>query len=227
MTNRNKQIVCWIALLLSALLAAVGVWLLSSVLANDIEASVPQFENTNITGLSDNFDSDGYFVMTADDYFHEIKGGEVIRSTLVSKVAEDSAELMKVIPIHETRMLVCSRSYVYLLDLQQGADGKSQWQQKDAVQVYYYSGPALYDFREDAVKKLADELKAEGFVCEGYKEITLLGQNVNSYGKDLDCGYDFADLLEEIDNRVESIERKHSFKNQVSLTEEALIRNKY
>lgn len=29
----------------------------------------------------------------------------------------------------------------------------------------------------------------------GAKEITLLGQNVNSYGKDLDCGVDFADLL--------------------------------
>ena len=29
----------------------------------------------------------------------------------------------------------------------------------------------------------------------GCKEITLLGQNVNSYGKDLDCGIDFADLL--------------------------------
>ena len=31
--------------------------------------------------------------------------------------------------------------------------------------------------------------------AEGYKEITLLGQNVNSYGKDLDCGVDFADLM--------------------------------
>ena len=29
----------------------------------------------------------------------------------------------------------------------------------------------------------------------GAKEITLLGQNVNSYGKDLSCGMDFADLL--------------------------------
>lgn len=34
---------------------------------------------------------------------------------------------------------------------------------------------------------------------EGYKEITLLGQNVNSYGKDLYNGeYDFADLLGDI-----------------------------
>ena len=32
-------------------------------------------------------------------------------------------------------------------------------------------------------------------IAQGYKEITLLGQNVNSYGKDLDCGMDFADLL--------------------------------
>ena len=32
----------------------------------------------------------------------------------------------------------------------------------------------------------------------GCKEITLLGQNVNSYGKDLDCGTDFADLLAQI-----------------------------
>ena len=34
---------------------------------------------------------------------------------------------------------------------------------------------------------------------EGYKEITLLGQNVNSYGKDLDTPWDFADLLSELD----------------------------
>ena len=33
---------------------------------------------------------------------------------------------------------------------------------------------------------------------EGYKEITLLGQNVNAYGKDLDYGYNFATLLEEV-----------------------------
>ena len=36
-------------------------------------------------------------------------------------------------------------------------------------------------------------------IAQGYKEITLLGQNVNSYGKDLGTGYDFADLLAAID----------------------------
>ena len=34
----------------------------------------------------------------------------------------------------------------------------------------------------------------------GYKDITLLGQNVNSYGKDLDLGVDFAWLLEQVND---------------------------
>ena len=37
-------------------------------------------------------------------------------------------------------------------------------------------------------------------VESGFKDITLLGQNVNSYGKDLDLGYDFADLLNELND---------------------------
>ena len=40
---------------------------------------------------------------------------------------------------------------------------------------------------------ILDEIR--GLVAEGYKDITLLGQNVNSYGKDLDEPMDFADLL--------------------------------
>ena len=36
-------------------------------------------------------------------------------------------------------------------------------------------------------------------VAEGYKDITLLGQNVNSYGKGRADGYDFADLLADLD----------------------------
>ena len=37
--------------------------------------------------------------------------------------------------------------------------------------------------------------EARELVAQGYKEITLLGQNVNSYGKDLDSDVDFADLI--------------------------------
>ena len=35
-------------------------------------------------------------------------------------------------------------------------------------------------------------------IAGGCREITLLGQNVNSYGKDLACGVDFSDLLAQI-----------------------------
>ena len=35
-------------------------------------------------------------------------------------------------------------------------------------------------------------------VKDGYKEVTLLGQNVNAYGKDLDANYTFANLLEDV-----------------------------
>ena len=168
-TNRNKQIFRIVAFLLSSLLAVVGIWSLSSVLASDIEAHAPQFENANVTGLSEFFDSTGYFVMTADDYLHEVKEGEIIRSTLIQKMPDDNAELMRVIPISDARIIVCSRSYVYLLDQQQSADGKSEWKQTDAVQVYYYSGPALYDFHEDA----------EGNVEIYFALNNTNGQNIN------------------------------------------------
>ncbi|MCI8590389.1 MAG: tRNA (N6-isopentenyl adenosine(37)-C2)-methylthiotransferase MiaB [Clostridiales bacterium] len=46
--------------------------------------------------------------------------------------------------------------------------------------------------KEDILREVND------LIQKGYKEITLLGQNVNSYGKDLSSDYDFADLLEEI-----------------------------
>lgn len=44
--------------------------------------------------------------------------------------------------------------------------------------------------RPEEIEKELREL-----VAAGYKEITLLGQNVNSYGKDLGLDIDFADLL--------------------------------
>ena len=42
--------------------------------------------------------------------------------------------------------------------------------------------------------------EARELVKEGYKDITLLGQNVNSYGKDLEENVDFADLLKMIND---------------------------
>ena len=40
--------------------------------------------------------------------------------------------------------------------------------------------------------------ECRALIAQGYKEITLLGQNVNSYGKDLGLGVDFADLMAQI-----------------------------
>ena len=50
--------------------------------------------------------------------------------------------------------------------------------------------------------RLPEDVLAEcrGLVEEGYKDITLLGQNVNSYGKDLGLDMDFADLLAQIND---------------------------
>ena len=40
--------------------------------------------------------------------------------------------------------------------------------------------------------------EAKEMIAAGYKDITLLGQNVNSYGKGTDCGINFAELLRRI-----------------------------
>ncbi|HCY52338.1 MAG TPA: tRNA (N6-isopentenyl adenosine(37)-C2)-methylthiotransferase MiaB [Clostridiales bacterium] len=58
--------------------------------------------------------------------------------------------------------------------------------------VPYVRGRERSRKKEDIIKE-CDEL-----IKEGYKEITLLGQNVNSYGNDLSDGTNFADLIKEI-----------------------------
>ena len=40
--------------------------------------------------------------------------------------------------------------------------------------------------------------EVEGLIKEGYVEVTLLGQNVNAYGKDLDINYTFSNLLTDL-----------------------------
>ena len=58
--------------------------------------------------------------------------------------------------------------------------------------VPYVRGRERSRLKEDILRE------AKELVAKGYKEITLLGQNVNSYGKDLEEEYDFSDLLKDI-----------------------------
>ena len=58
--------------------------------------------------------------------------------------------------------------------------------------VPYVRGRERSRLLEDIEKEVKD------LAVRGYKDITLLGQNVNSYAKDSGLGYDFADLLERL-----------------------------
>ena len=50
-------------------------------------------------------------------------------------------------------------------------------------------------------RKFEDVMEeVKGIIASGYKEITLLGQNVNSYGKNIDSDIDFSKLLESINS---------------------------
>ena len=58
--------------------------------------------------------------------------------------------------------------------------------------VPYTRGKERSRHFEDVLKECQE------LIDNGYQEITLLGQNVNAYGKDLDEGKDFADLMEAV-----------------------------
>ena len=66
--------------------------------------------------------------------------------------------------------------------------------------VPYVRGRERSRKSEDIIKEI------EELVSKGYKEITLLGQNVNSYGKGLEEDIDFAGLLRKV-NEVKGLER--------------------
>ncbi|MBI6050177.1 tRNA (N6-isopentenyl adenosine(37)-C2)-methylthiotransferase MiaB [Clostridium perfringens] len=66
--------------------------------------------------------------------------------------------------------------------------------------VPYVRGRERSRKSEDIIKEI------EELVSQGYKEITLLGQNVNSYGKGLEEDIDFAGLLRKV-NEVNGLER--------------------
>lgn len=66
--------------------------------------------------------------------------------------------------------------------------------------VPYVRGPERSRRPESVVAEV------RGLVSEGFIEVTLLGQNVNAYGRDLEDGSDFVGLLEEL-NGIDGLER--------------------
>ena len=69
-------------------------------------------------------------------------------------------------------------------------------------------------------EKIIDEIK--DLVAKGYKEVTLLGQNVNSYGKELEPKISFAKLLVKI-NDIPGLERvRFMTSHPKDLTEEVI-----
>ena len=58
--------------------------------------------------------------------------------------------------------------------------------------VPYARGKQRSRDKDNILKEVNDLIR------DGYKEVTLLGQNVNAYGKDLNINYDMANLLEDV-----------------------------
>ncbi|WP_185966728.1 tRNA (N6-isopentenyl adenosine(37)-C2)-methylthiotransferase MiaB [Clostridium sp. HBUAS56017] len=77
--------------------------------------------------------------------------------------------------------------------------------------------------RERSRKPEEIENEIKDLVSKGYKEVTLLGQNVNSYGKGLEEDINFAGLLRRI-NKIEGIERvRFMTSHPKDLTEEVIM----
>ncbi|WP_294352383.1 tRNA (N6-isopentenyl adenosine(37)-C2)-methylthiotransferase MiaB [uncultured Clostridium sp.] len=77
--------------------------------------------------------------------------------------------------------------------------------------------------RERSRKPEDIENEIRDLVARGYKEVTLLGQNVNSYGKGLEEEINFAGLLRRV-NEIEGLERvRFMSSHPKDLTEEVIM----
>jgi tRNA-2-methylthio-N6-dimethylallyladenosine synthase len=113
-----------------------------------------------------------------------LKSGETIVDIL-----EDTREIVEHIDVNRTY------SYKAYINIMYGCNNFCTY-----CVVPYTRGRELSRTPENILREV------EGLAKEGCKEVTLLGQNVNSYGKTLDYDYNFSNLLEDI-NKIDGIER--------------------
>ena len=100
----------------------------------------------------------------------------------VFSVADEAGTIAEGLPIVRTGTIRASVSIMY------GCNNFCSY-----CIVPYVRGRERSRNKEDVLREVRE------LVAAGFKDITLLGQNVNSYGNDLEGTYDFADLLSEID----------------------------
>ena len=110
---------------------------------------------------------------------------------IVDKAVEDGKQQIEVYSregdLVEGLPVIRSNSYKAYVNIIYGCDKFCTY-----CIVPYTRGRERSRKKEDILEEVKDLIK------DGYKEVTLLGQNVNAYGKDLYDDYDMGNLLEDI-----------------------------
>ncbi len=113
--------------------------------------------------------------------FPELLWGVLSTGKRVFAVEDSAGSIAENIPVSRTSTLKAWVSVMY------GCNNFCSY-----CIVPYVRGRERSRRPEDVLRECRELIDA------GYKEITLLGQNVNSYGKDLGLGVDFADLMAQV-----------------------------